>query len=382
METEQNKDSLYSKPTLAQLWQDIKKHKLLYYKILSVTFVVSVIIAFSIPNYYNCTVMLAPELTTGKVNNSLANLASNFGVNLSKIGGEADALMPNLYPDLMNSVAFKTSLFPIKVKQKDSDSSVTYYSYLLNEQHLPWWSSASKYIVKSIISLFAEEEESQEVDPFKLTEEQTDIVKLMNKKVNCSVDDNTYVISISVTDQDPLIAATLADSVQVRLQDYIIEYRTRKARVDLVYYNKLYQEAKKRYETALKKYASFSDANQKLFLERLRIQRTELENDLQIQLNIYTQVSAQMQWAEAKVQEETPAFSVLQPATVPVKKKGPNRIMICFVFLFFSTVGVTLYILIIEKDISALFSRDNENEHLTLSGSCPFLLRNIADNLK
>ena len=53
------------KPTLSQLWQDIKKHKKLYYKVLGITFIVSAIITLSIPNYYKCTVMLAPEIPGG-----------------------------------------------------------------------------------------------------------------------------------------------------------------------------------------------------------------------------------------------------------------------------------------------------------------------------
>jgi len=58
------------KPTLAQLWQDIKTHRKLYYKVLPATFVAAAIIMLSIPNYYKCTVMLAPELSSMGVKSS------------------------------------------------------------------------------------------------------------------------------------------------------------------------------------------------------------------------------------------------------------------------------------------------------------------------
>ena len=46
----------------------------------------------------------------------LLSLASSFGVNLKgALGNSTEALFPTLYPDLMNSVDFKTSLFEIPV---------------------------------------------------------------------------------------------------------------------------------------------------------------------------------------------------------------------------------------------------------------------------
>ena len=93
-----------------------------------------------------------------------------------------------------------------------------------------------------------------------------EIVEAMGSKVVCDVDAKTMVITIDVTDQDPLIAATMADSVQVRLQHFITDYRTRKARIDLAYSQKLYPEAKQRYEKARLKSASYNDANMHVFI--------------------------------------------------------------------------------------------------------------------
>ena len=61
--------------------------------------------------------------------------------------------------------------------------------------------------------------------------------------------------------QDPLISASLTDTVMHCLQNYITDYRTNKARPDLAFTEKLYGEAKASYESAQKKYANFGDAN-------------------------------------------------------------------------------------------------------------------------
>lgn len=345
---EENKPSAFS-----IIWSDIKKNRRLYYIVLPITFIVAAIIAFSIPNYYKCTVMLAPELNGAKSGGGLSGLASSFGINLGSANTGADAINPTLYPDLMNSVTFKASLFPVKVQRDGEDSTMTYYDYLKNHQRSPWWTSAKK----TVFSLFAPPEPVEgPVDPFKLTPAQAAIIKVMDSKVECDVDEQTLVITIDVTDQDPLIAATMADSVQLHLQEFITDYRTRKARVDLEYNQKLFKETKARYEKARQLYSEFMDANQDVILQSVRQKQTDLENEMQLQYNAYTQVASQLLAAEAKVQQETPVFTLLQPATVPMSKSGPERKTKILLFMFVAFIAITLFVLYREKHIKIILS--------------------------
>ena len=363
------------KPTLGQLWQDVKKHHKLYYKVLSITFIVSAIITLSIPNYYKCTVMLAPEIPGGnKGTSGLASLASSFGVNLGSANSGMDAILPTFYPDLMNSVTFRASLFPIKIHREDEMETMSYYDYLKDGQKAPWWSQATK----AVFSFFAASPEvaDDKLNTFKLTKEQSAVVGTIGKKVVCDVDKKTMVITIDVTDQDPLICATMADSVRVRLQDFITDYRTSKARVDLDYTKKLYTEAKAKYDQARSKYATYADANQRVFLERVRSEQSELQTELQLAQTAYTQVASRLQLAEAKVQEETPAFTTLQPATVPIKKAGPQRSKQCLIFLFLAFIATTVFVWHKESHLKALLRSDKSTpdfDELTL-GDLSFLL--------
>ena len=146
----------------------------------------------------------------------------------------------------------------------------------------------------------------------------------------------------------------MADSVKNRLQNFITDYRTSKVRVDLKYYQKLVVETKARYERARRLYADFADSNQDVILETVRQRQTDLENEMQLQFNAYQQVAAQLLAAEAKVQQETPAFTTLQSATVPVLKAGPRRALICLIFLFLAFLGTTAWILYKEDDLKPL----------------------------
>ena len=324
------------------IWQALLKHKRLFIKVIAATFVIACALTLSLPNYYTAGVTLAPEMSGKTSGGSLSALASSFGVSLGA-SGTSDAINPMLYPDMMNSVDFKTSLFPIIVHEIDSDKSFTYYEYIKEHQKVPWWTAAKK----AVFSLFVrkDEDEDAEVNPFMLTKEQNGIIRVMNKKISCDVDKKTNVISINVTDQDPLVAATIADSVKQRLQDAITAYRTSKARVDLEYNKKLYKEVKEKYDVALQQYAAYADANTNVILQRDRNKLTALENEMQLRYQAYTSVAAQLQAAEAKVQEETPAFTTLQNATVPVKKTGPSRSKLVILYCFLVGLITCIYVL-------------------------------------
>ena len=345
-----------------KLWKDVKKHKSLYFKVLPITFVLAVVYTLGIPNTYQCTVKLAPELSSRKSSSSLASLASSFGMNLGSGAAGEDALFPTLYPELMNSVSFRASLFPIKVHREGDSKEMTYYDYLLKEQKSPWWNKAKKAVFGLIFGRGEKAEDTTGVNTFQLTKKQTLIEQAIGSLIVCDVDKKTMVITINVTDQDPLIAATMADSVQKKLQNFITNYRTSKARVDVEYYTTLYKEAKERYEKALNDYASFSDHNQKVFLQSVRSQQTKLETELGLQQQVYSQMATQLQMAEAKLQEEKPAFTTLDPATVPIKKSAPSRAKICLMWLFLAFLGTTVYVFYKEGDLKSLLGMGGEEE--------------------
>lgn len=342
-----------------KLFSDLLKHKSLYFKVLPVAFVLAAIYALAQPNFYSCTVKLSPEMGGSKSSTSgLAALASSFGVNLGSGGAGTEALFPTLYPELMNSVDFKTSLFTVPVtlegdKEKgEKDRTMTYYDYLSKEQKAPWWSQATKWLISQFKA--PSSKRNDKVNPFRLTKQQDAIVKTINKKVVCDVDKKTMVITINVTDQNPVIAAMMADTVKTRLQKFITDYRTSKVRVDLEYSKKICAETKARYEKARQLYAEYMDHNQDVILETVRQRQNELENEMQLQYNAYQQVAAQLIAAEAKVQEETPAFTTLQSATVPVLKAGPKRAQMCIMFVFLAFLATTAWILWKEDDLKSL----------------------------
>ena len=324
------------------------KHKTLYLKVLPIAFILGYIIVKSIPATFMCQVVLAPESGEGGEGASqLTSLASSLGVSIGGSNTGGDALTPNIYPDLMKSTDFKTSLFPIKVYSKKDKTTMTYYDYLKNEWKEPWW--------EDFFGLMAPEKKQDTlVNNFELTGEQARIAGLIMKAVTCTIDKKTGLITIDVTAQDPYVAALVADSVKTRLQDFLTDYRTQKSRHNLEYAEMLLRQAKKDYEHARQKYVEFVDANQDVVLESIRQMQTDLENDLQLQYNNYNTLSAQVLAYKAKVQEATPAFTTLQRATVPLGPAGPQHSQILGICLFFAILFTTVYILYKENQLKPL----------------------------
>ena len=352
----ENKTAVSKKKPIdyGKIYHDLCEHKRLYYIVLPIAFALSALYMLSIPNNYTCKVKLSPELSNrSSSTSSLASLASSFGVKLGTgMGNGSDALFPTLYPDLMASVDFKADIFKVKVRPQDSAQEYSYYDYKKDIEKTPWWNT----VLKSLFALLkSDEPEASSINPRKLTKKQYLMAKALEKDITCSVDKKTMVITLSVNDTDPFVCTTMADSTMALLQRYITDYRTSKARVDLEYNKKLLADAKTNYEKASRAYASYADANLHTFQERILQRKAELETEMILQRSVYQQVVAQYQQAEMKLQEETPAFAVIQASSIPAQKTGPKRAIACLLCLILAFLGTSFYIFYKEKDLKMIF---------------------------
>lgn len=328
------------------LW---KKRKL-YLKWGIVAVVTALVIGFSIPKEYTTTVKLAPE--SSEASNKIGNfggLAAMAGIDLSTATGQ-EALSPNLYPDIMNSTPFLLELFPEKVTDKQKTLTVSLYNYMEEHQRHAWWD----YVLKAPFRLLAvitdsfseNEQETKDVNPFHLTKKQENVLKGLRERINVFVDKKTMVITISVQMQDPLISAEVTRNVIDLLQVYITKYRTQKAKKDLEFTNKVLAEARDAYYKAQKAYAAFEDANKNIISASYRTEQERLRNEMTLTFNVYNTLAQKQEQDKLRVQEQTPVYTVIEPATVPLKASSPRKLIILIGFAFLSILGVTGYLTI------------------------------------
>lgn len=310
-------------------------------------FVLSCVYILPQPRFYTSEVMLAPEVNSQDALGGLSSIASSFGFNLGS-GGSTDAIYPELYPDLMSSNDFIVGLFDIPVKTIDGEIETDLYTYESKCQKTAFYNIPIMWVKAKIKELTSDEHDVdtvRSVNPFHLTKQQDALVEKLKGDIFCIVDAKTSCFKIRVTSQDPLVSATLADSVSAHLQAFITEYRTSKARKDFAYYESLVDTARMEYQQALERYSKYCDAHQNIILQSFISERDELENDMSLKYNAYTVMTTQLQTARAKIQESTPAFTVLQNASVPIRPSGPKRMIFVASMLILSTVVLVGWLL-------------------------------------
>lgn len=317
------------------------------YKAAGVGVVLGIIIALSIPKQYTVTVTLSPEMSGDKASGGLASLGSSF------LGGGAtsspDALNATLAPDIVASTPFILELFNTRVQTLDGKLDTTLVAYL-DEQKQPWWGyikAAPGMAIGAIKSLFAEEADTASVlNPFQLTKKESEKVEGLRKILTADVDNKTAMTTISVTLQDPKVTAIVADSVVGKLQQYIIDYRIKKAKEDCAYLEQLYKERQQEYYEAQSKYAHYFDSNRNIAFQSVRAEQERLQNDMNLAYQVYSQVAQQLQVARAKIQEEKPVFAVVEPASIPLQPSGTSRKTILAGIMFLVICGTGAWKLI------------------------------------
>ncbi len=310
--------------------------------------ILGLIIAFSIPREYDSGATLAPELGNNqKMTGGLGAMAAMVGLSTGQQMG-TDAVNPMLYPDVVSSVPFLYGLFNVEVEDIEAEKRMTVQQYMEDELRSPWWSAILGAPFKLLALLRSNDDEGaggEETRAFRLTKEEADIVEALSKRITASVDQKTAVISINVTMQDPMVSAMLADTVVNRLQEFITDYRTNKARKDLEYAETLNQEAKDNYYKAQQAYADYLDRNNGLILHSATTTRERMQNEATLAFNLYNQTAQQVQMAKAKVQENTPVYAIVSPPTVPIKPSAPRKALILVGFVFLSFVACAAWIL-------------------------------------
>ena len=321
-------------------WQDLLskawKGKKFIITVTVVFMFLGLISALTMTRIYTSKVTLVPEL--GKsTSSSLSSLSSMLGLGGMTMGSSADAYHVTVYPEVVASTPFVAKMFDMRVTDPKKGIDTTLVGYLTRERFSI--GNVIGYVTKPIFSLFSNKEEEtkgNELNLFHLTKEQDRIVKTMNKAIQVDVDKKTGETTIQVTMDNPVIAATVADTVCKHLREYIVEYRTRKAREDLENYKKIADESYQRYLKASKAYAYYQDHNRGLILNAVISEGSRLSNELQIASQLYQQMKLQAEMARGKVIDEKPVFAIIQPATVPLLPQNSRaKVLLIWTFVGF-----------------------------------------------
>ena len=301
------------------------------YKAIGIGLLIGIVVAISIPKQYTVTVTLSPEMGSAK-EGGLSGLAASFLGSGVTMGDVSDALNASLSADIVSSTPFLLELSAMKIPVTRNEV-MTLDTYL-DEESSPWWSyviGLPGMVIGGVKSLFIENEDGvmssdkASLGTIELSKKELRKIGTLKKMITASVDKKTSMTSVTVTCQNPKVAAVVADSVVNKLQEYIIGYRTSKAKEDCLYLEKLFKERQLEYYAAQQKYADYLDSHDNIILQSVRAEQERLQNDMILAYQVYSQVASQLQIARAKVQEEKPVFAIVEPAVVPLEPSGTSK---------------------------------------------------------
>ena len=328
---------------IVKLW----KNRTTIFKWCAVGIVLGLIVGFSIPKTYKTGVILAPEMQT-KTNSSISSIASMMGVNLNN---SVDAISHDMYPDVIHSTPFVTELLvlPVTFTRKDSVITTTFCDYMLNYQKQPWWGHIIGAPLKALgwlISLGKEKQElsNEPLDPTNLPKMERKVAKYLSKEIQLLIDKKTGKITISMELQDPQVVATVMTAVTENLKKYMSDYRTSKARQDVVNLTKIYEKRRAEYHAARQEYANYADANRNVVQLSAQAALGTLKQEMDLAYQVYSQVATQLEGARIQAEEAKPVFVVIEPVVTPNRRSAPSKAKLLVLYTFLAGCAAVAWI--------------------------------------
>lgn len=314
-------------------------------KVMFLAGVLGIVIALSSPVEYTSSTSMVPQTAqSGSKLGGLSSLAAMAGFNLDMSSG-GEALSPMVYPQILNSGTFQLELMNTPFTFSEVDHPVSLYEYYTEIKKPGVFSTVIKYTIGLpgvIIGALKGKDQtiaSEENDLIAFTKEQETVSKMLKEKVTLTIDSKQGYLTLQASFHEALLSAQVAEQTRELLQKYITRFKTEKSANQLTFIEQRYLEKKKDFEKAQEQLARYRDQNRNTSGALARTEEERLQSEYSIAMNVYNELAKQLEQAKIQVKEETPVFSVLEPAVVPYEKSKPKKAMIVVLWLFLGAIA-------------------------------------------
>ncbi len=325
---------------LIALFEKVWEGRRTVLKCLMIFGIIGLLVAIFSPKEYTATTIMVPTVSEkGKVG-GLGGLAAMAGINLA--GGSSEVIPPALYPKIMQSVPFKQQLIETKINTEESEVPVSYREYYTNVHSPGFLASLKKYTIGLpglILSSLRGDNSYNNKDSalkslFFITEEEKEIYKILEDKLALEVNDKDGYVELEASMPEAIPAAQLAEKAQTLLQEYIVEFKSKKAKEQLRFIQERFREKEKEFRKAEYDFANFQDRNKNVISAKARTREKQLQARYNLAYGVYSELAKQIEQQKIQVKEDTPVFSIIEPVSVPVEKSKPKRALILIIWLF------------------------------------------------
>jgi uncharacterized protein involved in exopolysaccharide biosynthesis len=288
------------------------------------------IIGFLTPATYTASSTFLPQTSQvgGGLSGSLGGLASLAGINLNApmAGGE---IPPAMYEKVLASEPFKKRLLSAMIVV-DGDS-LEYGTYLDNQptSALGTLKEYTMGLPGKILGSMNEDNGEGVVGVngglVALSDDEYELHNALAGMITLTADKKEGVVSISVVEGDPLIAAQIAQVTESALQDWIIEHKIKNAKAQYDFIEKQFEAKQKEFFSIQDQLAGYMDRNQNVLSATYLTRLERLQAEFDLVNTVYSELAKQKEQAAIQLSKDTPTFSVLDPVKVPKEKTGPKK---------------------------------------------------------
>ena len=288
------------------------KHWRVYLLTAAVAFLLAVITGVSIPRTYAAQLKVSDE---HKETDLLLGLNTFAAWAKSTLDDHEGLRQPEVYKRLVETKEFAEEMSKVKIQGYDID----YYHHIAQDHRIPWWER------------WFDKHES----------EHDRVVEIIQKSIRSKVAALYGTITLQVTDQDPVVAAMLVDSVRTHLQKHMADYARDRAWRDLMDAQNKMAAAEQKYNEARKQFAQFEDTHQDITSPKAQSVEDQLMKEYELAFNEYAKTVTQYRRAKALVEKFSYTFAVVKNATVPVKPSAPFIPGYVMAYLFIAIIITT-----------------------------------------
>jgi uncharacterized protein involved in exopolysaccharide biosynthesis len=256
---------------------------------------------------------------------------SGLGISL---GGASSGLTPAAYPDVLQSREVRLAVVRDTFRFPDAERPMTFVDYanrppgqlstvLDYTLWLPW--TLKGMVGQAISGSPAPVGTTDAGEPLIPSEEENNALKAVGNMISASVDEETGLMTISVTAGGPQLASDLTESFLGHFTTRVRTIRTEKVRERLQFVEGRFEEAEQELETAEEQLAQFLERNQNPTTATLQFRRDRLQRQVTFKEQLYSELQSQLTQTRLDLQRRQPVVTVVEKPVPPNKRSAPKR---------------------------------------------------------
>lgn len=342
---------------------------------MGIFFILGVIFALFSPEEYTSNASVIPEYELqDKVNEVIESYGLLFGMTESTRENRTPSYLLELYPHMINSVAFQQELMHKPFDSSGQDTTLTMFQYFTGIHRPSFFHtlynytlglpgtllSASKSKPVPAESLKAAPEDSSEranrtdIPILSFSPDERKVLNELSGRITATFERRTGIVRVSATMPESDLAAKLVKLTLETLHEKAGSYKTGKARIYQDFLKVQQSKSEEELEKARRELIEFNNADGQQLNKRM-----ELQSSYEVHLDHYNTLTQQLNRIELNIQEQIPAFRLLDDITLPSEQIQPKRNLIIFLSLvlgFFVAVAWITVSFILAKNEWSLSS--------------------------